>query len=60
MCQPPLKMVMLHTSTKSFQNLLGTQIWEDGSSYQGEFIEDMRHGRGLHKWANGEVQFDVF
>ena len=32
------------------------QIWADGSCYQGEFVDDMRHGKGVHKWANQEVR----
>ena len=33
----------------------GVQWWADGSSYDGDFVQDMRHGKGTHTWANGEV-----
>ena len=32
----------------------GLIIWNDGSSYQGEFQKDLRHGEGLFNWNNGE------
>jgi hypothetical protein len=32
----------------------GLIIWNDGSSYQGEFQKDLRHGNGLFNWENGE------
>ena len=28
----------------------GLIIWNDGSSYQGEFQKDLRHGEGLFNW----------
>ena len=33
----------------------GIQHWADGSTYEGEFLNDMRHGTGVHTWPNGEV-----
>lgn len=35
--------------------LTGTQLWPDGSKYEGQFHNDLRHGQGEHKWANNEV-----
>jgi len=32
----------------------GLIIWNDGSSYEGEFKKDLRHGNGLFNWDNGE------
>jgi hypothetical protein len=32
----------------------GLIIWNDGSSYKGEFKKDLRHGKGLFNWENGE------
>ena len=33
----------------------GIIIWNDGSSYEGEFKKDLRHGTGLFTWSNGET-----
>ncbi|KAM9461616.1 ankyrin repeat and MYND domain-containing protein 1 isoform 2-T2 [Clarias gariepinus] len=32
----------------------GVQEWTDGSSYDGEFINGLKHGNGTFTWANGE------
>ena len=32
----------------------GIYKWHDGSTYEGDFEEDLRHGNGLFQWANGE------
>jgi len=33
------------------------RTWQDGSVYEGQLVNDMRHGQGIHKWMNGEVIF---
>ena len=37
------------------QCVVGTQFWPDGSKYEGQFDNDLRHGDGQHIWANQEV-----
>lgn len=37
--------------------LLGLQIWQDGSQYNGDFVNDKRHGEGEVKWSNNEVGY---
>ncbi|KAF5909795.1 ankyrin repeat and MYND domain-containing protein 1, partial [Clarias magur] len=32
----------------------GVQEWPDGSSYDGEFINGLKHGNGTFTWPNGE------
>ena len=32
----------------------GIIIWNDGSSYEGDFQKDLRHGTGFFTWKNGE------
>lgn len=34
---------------------LGVQVWPDGSRYEGEFANGLKHGRGRYTWADGEV-----
>lgn len=26
-------------------------IWSDGRQYEGEFLDDKRHGYGVYKWS---------
>lgn len=33
----------------------GVQTWADGAKYEGDFVNDLRHGDGKLHWANGEV-----
>ncbi|XP_076577750.1 ankyrin repeat and MYND domain-containing protein 1 isoform X2 [Chaetodon auriga] len=33
---------------------LGVQEWPDGSRYEGEFVDGLKHGRGKYTWTNGE------
>ena len=33
----------------------GTMIYEDGSVYDGEWLNDLRHGPGRCTWPNGIV-----
>lgn len=32
----------------------GIYIWLDGSTYEGDFRNDLRHGNGKFNWSNGE------
>ena len=38
----------------------GKQTFGDGTVYEGDFNEDMRHGDGVISWPNGEVRYFVF
>ena len=29
--------------------------WDDGSTYEGYWLDDKRHGQGVYKWSTGEV-----
>lgn len=31
------------------------QKWPDGSRYEGEFLDSLKHGKGKYTWKNGEV-----
>ncbi|KAM4549411.1 ankyrin repeat and MYND domain-containing protein 1 isoform 2-T2 [Odontesthes bonariensis] len=33
---------------------LGVQEWPDGSKYDGEFVNGLKHGKGRYSWKNGE------
>lgn len=33
----------------------GMQEWTDGSKYEGEFQNGLKHGDGTYTWPNGEV-----
>ena len=36
-------------------NGFGVYNWKDGRQYEGEFVNDKKHGKGKYKWANGKV-----
>ena len=42
-----------HTKRKHGQ---GELTWPDGSKYIGEFVDDLRHGEGIHQWSTGDVK----
>ena len=35
--------------------IAGVQVWPDGSSYEGVFSGDLRHGQGTQSWQDGSV-----
>ena len=39
---------------KGKKNGIGFYVWHDGSTYEGDFKDDLRHGNGLFNWSNGE------
>ena len=39
---------------KGRKNGKGFYVWHDGSTYEGDFMDDLRHGNGLFNWSNGE------
>lgn len=43
------------TERDRVRNGLESQVWLDGSRYEGEFQNDLKHGVGVYTWPNGEV-----
>lgn len=39
---------------KGKKNGKGFYVWHDGSTYEGDFRDDLRHGNGLFNWSNGQ------
>lgn len=33
----------------------GVQNWDDGSMYEGQFLNGLKHGKGKYTWTTGEV-----
>jgi hypothetical protein len=33
----------------------GKFIWSDGSTYDGEFLENNIHGQGEYHWSDGRI-----
>lgn len=33
----------------------GILTWKDGRKYEGQFINDKRHGLGIFKWVDGRI-----
>lgn len=42
---------------ESVWNGYGMQEWPEGSKYEGEYRNNLKHGTGVYTWANGEVCF---
>lgn len=40
------------------RNGYGMQEWSDGSKYEGEYKNNLKHGTGVYTWPNGEVWFN--
>ncbi|XP_060890802.1 ankyrin repeat and MYND domain-containing protein 1 [Labrus mixtus] len=38
----------------------GVQEWLDGSRYEGEFVNGLKHGKGRYTWVNGEFYEGFF
>lgn len=38
----------------------GVQKWDDGSVYEGEFLNGLKHGKGKYTWKTGEVRAESF
>lgn len=34
---------------------LGVQEWDDGCTYEGDFVRGLKHGEGKYQWSSGEV-----
>lgn len=34
---------------------IGIYKWSDGRSYEGEYIDDKKHGYGIYRWADGRA-----
>lgn len=34
---------------------IGSYHWSDGRLYQGEYLEDKKHGFGTYQWADGRI-----
>jgi len=35
-------------------NGYGELFYEDGRVYKGEFLHDLKHGKGIYIWTNGK------
>uniref|UniRef100_A0A673NLY7 Ankyrin repeat and MYND domain containing 1 n=1 Tax=Sinocyclocheilus rhinocerous TaxID=307959 RepID=A0A673NLY7_9TELE len=48
---------ILQRNRESFckRNVHGIQEWQDGCKYEGEFVNNLKHGTGVFIWPNGEV-----
>jgi hypothetical protein len=33
----------------------GRLVWPNGRSYEGEFENDVKNGKGTYQWADGQV-----
>ena len=51
----PLTLVHDRTVPPNHPALTLTLRFQNGESYEGEWKNQMRHGRGIHKWVNGET-----
>jgi hypothetical protein len=43
---------LTHTSIQPYS--LTLIRWPDGKSYEGEYVDDKKHGKGEFKWADGK------
>ena len=34
---------------------IGKYIWNDGRSYEGDYVQDKKEGYGLYKWPDGST-----
>lgn len=34
---------------------MGIYTWSDGRTYDGEYLDDKKHGYGIYIWADGRV-----
>lgn len=51
----------MHSNKVTILNVyIGLEVWPDGSRYEGNFVDDLRHGEGHHSWPNGEVTIPCF
>uniref|UniRef100_A0A673NIK6 Ankyrin repeat and MYND domain containing 1 n=1 Tax=Sinocyclocheilus rhinocerous TaxID=307959 RepID=A0A673NIK6_9TELE len=49
------KTVMWGRESFCKRNVHGIQEWQDGCKYEGEFVNNLKHGTGVFIWPNGEV-----
>lgn len=35
-------------------NGTGETVWPDNKRYQGEYLDDKKHGQGIFEWGNGK------
>lgn len=54
-CVPRSLGYICGTEWEKGRNGLGIQDWPDGSRYEGEFENGLKHGVGVYSWPNGEV-----
>ncbi|KAM9761537.1 ankyrin repeat and MYND domain-containing protein 1 [Menidia menidia] len=47
-------------STGHHGALVGVQEWPDGSRYEGELVNGLKHGKGRYRWKNGEYYEGYF
>lgn len=61
-CRMPLKGSGVSEEMKGglcVRNGPGVQEWTDGSRYEGEFLNGLKHGNGIFTWPNGEVTVTI-
>lgn len=46
--------------TKEAPQGLEVQEWDDGSRYEGELENGLKHGRGKYTWKSGEVIYMTY
>jgi len=44
----------------NMKNGYGKDIFADGSVYEGEYVENIKRGRGTYKWRLPDGGFDVY
>lgn len=43
------------TSNGQSKEVAEVQEWDDGSRYEGELLDGLKHGTGKYTWTSGEV-----
>jgi len=51
----PMKVLGRTIFRMDLVKLLGKETWEDGSKYEGNYVEGRKHGKGTYTWNDGSV-----
>ena len=38
----------------------GVYFWKDGRKYDGEYVNDKKHGFGIYTWPDGRCKYKIF